>query len=111
MAAGVLDLFNHYRPGRRHLDCPQAVAAQPDPLRQMVGGNWQSVGFFSGNLTPSANSIGWRRGGGPCIWCLTSVFFWPSANSMAWRNGPGMRRTGPPVNSFNLTTESCPNGQ
>src|SRR5438445_6671055 len=97
MAAGVLDLSNHYRPGRRHLGCPQAVAAQPDPLRQMMGGNWQSVRFFSGNLTPSANSLGWRRGVGYPFGAWLLCFFWPSANSMAWRNGPGKRPTGPLV--------------
>jgi hypothetical protein len=44
--------------------------------------------FFSGNSTPSANCLGWRRGVVFVKSCLTSTLFWPSANGLAWRKAP-----------------------
>src|SRR5439155_2883552 len=49
----------------------------------------RKLGFFSGNRPLSANSIGWRRGGGTARKCLTFALFWPSANSPPWRKGVG----------------------
>src|SRR5260370_2585416 len=56
-----------------------------DPSPPSDGEKREKSAYLSGNPTPSANCLCWRRGGGIVKSCLTSALFWPSANGGVWR--------------------------
>src|SRR5260370_40400792 len=78
----------HYRmTARRHENLHFSREIRPPPPDD--GAKGEKSAYLSGNSTPSANCLGWRRGGGTMESCLTSALFWPSANGLAWRSGGG----------------------
>src|SRR5439155_26887555 len=63
---------------RRHENLHFSRGFHPSPPND--GAKGEKSAYLSGNPTPSANCLCWRRGGGIVKSCLPSVLFWPSAN-------------------------------
>src|SRR5260370_28266319 len=68
---------------RRHENLHFSRGFDPSPPND--GAKGEKSAYLSGNPTPSANCLCWRRGGGISKSCLRSALFWPSANGLAWR--------------------------
>src|SRR5205823_14003409 len=70
---------------RRHQNLHFSREIRPPPPND--GAKGEKSAYLSGNSTPSANCLGWRRGW-YCEIMPEVRTFWPSANGLAWRKAP-----------------------